>query len=146
VIYPVDFVATLLAAHRADPHAALGMRGWRLHQGTDGRDLLHVFATGIAAPTNVDVLLGTWGYLIPPGALDAAVHDFTGYPPEVRWVDDIWISGHLARRGVPRRVIPARGLPIETPASNRAALTFSLNRCGRNDRLAIEAFAPWWRT
>lgn len=144
VIYPADFIETLVRAHRRDPAAALGWRGWRVEPGRDPRDYLHVFATAMHAPCDVDILLGTWGYLVPPGALDGAVHDFSGWPPEVRWVDDIWISGHLARRGVPRRVIPARGLPIETQASGVAALTFGLNRSGLHDRIAIEAFRPWW--
>jgi hypothetical protein len=144
VIYPVDFLATLLRAHRADPKAALGWRGWRFRPGADPRDYDHIFATAVAVPTTVDVLLGTWGYLVPPHALDDAVHDFAAWPPEVRWVDDVWISGHLARRGIPRRVVPAKGLPIETRASSIAALTDGLNRSSRNDRIAIEAFKAWW--
>jgi hypothetical protein len=144
VVYPLDFIETLIVAHRAHQRSAVGWRGWRLRPGTDGRDLKHVFATAVSQPTRVDVLLGTWGYLIPPAALDNAVHDFAGWPHEVRWVDDIWISGHLARRQVPRHVIPARGLPLETAASNVAALTFGVNRSGHNDRIAIDAFAGWW--
>ena len=144
VIYPADFLATLLDAHRSDPFSALGWRGWRLEPGVDPRELDHVFATAVSVPTPVDVLLGTWGYLVPPGVLDEAVHDFHGWPPELRSVDDVWISGHLARRGVPRRVIPARGLPIETAASSVCALTDGVNRSGRNDRVGIEAFSAWW--
>ena len=144
VIYPADFVATLLAAHREAPAAAIGYRGWRIQAGRSSGRFDHVFATALDRRAAVDVLLGTWGYLVPPGALDAAVHDFSGYPEAVRWVDDVWISGHLARRGVPRLVVPARGLPIETRASGVAALTFGLNRSGANDRAAIAAFAQWW--
>ncbi len=144
VIYPVDFLATLLAAHRADPTAALGWRGWRLMPGVDPRDFDHVFATALKEPIAVDVLLGTWGYLVPPHAFDEAVHDFRPWPPELRFVDDVWISGHLARRGVPRRVVAGRGLPLETAASAVAALTDGVNRSGANDRRAIEAFAAWW--
>jgi lambda repressor-like predicted transcriptional regulator len=143
VIYPFDFIETLLNAHRADPRAALGYRGWRLKPGVDPRDLDHVFATALKRPEDVDILFGTWGYLLPAGALDAAAHDFEGYPPETRWVDDVWISGHLARLGVPRRVIPARALPLESKAAFVGALTDGLNRSGDNDRIAIAAFEPW---
>ena len=143
VIYPFDFIETLLNAHRADPRAAIGYRGWRLEPGRDPRDLDHVFATALKRPEDVDILFGTWGYLVPPGALDAAMHDFEGYPPETRWVDDVWISGHLARRGVARRVVPARALPIESRAAFVGALTDGLNRSGDNDRIAIAAFEPW---
>jgi hypothetical protein len=144
VIYPVDFLSTLLEAHRCDPMSALGWRGWRLQPGLDPRDFDHVFATAIREATLVDVLLGTWGYLVPPGALDGAVHDFRGWPAELRFVDDVWISGHLARRRIPRRVVAARGVPIETTASSVRALTDGPNRSGHNDRVGIKAFSAWW--
>lgn len=144
VIYPADFIEQLLAWHRRLPGAALGWRGWRIVPGRHPKRFPHVFATAVAEPTQVDILLGTWGYLVPPGAFDAAVHDFSGYPPAVRFVDDVWFSGHLARRGVPRLVVPGRGLPIETEASDLAALTFGPNRSGANDLEAIAAFRPWW--
>jgi hypothetical protein len=144
VIYPRSFISNLLAAHRADASAALGWRGWRLEAGVDPRDYAHVFATAVKEPVDVDVLLGTWGYLVPSGAFDEAVFDFDSFPPEARWVDDVWISGHLARRGVPRRVVPSPTFPLETRASFIAALTDTVNRSGRNDAIAIAAFAPWW--
>lgn len=144
VIYPHDFIETLVRAHRLDPQSALGWRGWKLEPDCTPHELDHVFATAVQAPEDVDILLGTWGYLVPPGALDEAVHDFSNWPPQVRWNDDIWISGHLAKRGVPRRVIPAIGLPIETGASGVAALTFGLNRSGENDRIGIAAFGRCW--
>lgn len=144
VIYPKDFIANLLAAHRQQPHAALGLRGWRLESGVDPRDYDHVFTTAIREAEPVDVLLGTWGYLIPPHAFDNAIFDFDGYPPEVRWVDDVWVSGHLARRGVPRLVIPGKSFPLETRAAFVFALTDTVNASGRNDAIAVAAFEKWW--
>lgn len=144
VIYPVDFLATLLDAHRREPMTAFGWRGWRLQPGLNPRDFDHVFATSVREATLVDVLLGTWGYLIPPGALEGTVHDFRGWPAELRFVDDVWISGHLARQGIPRRVVAARGVPIETAASSISALTNGRNRSGHNDRIGIQAFSAWW--
>jgi hypothetical protein len=143
VVYPVDFLETLLAAHRNDPRSAWGWRGWQLRRDIDPRYLKYTFATAITCPTDVDILFGTWGYLVPPGAFDETVHDF-GRRPQLRWVDDIWISGHLARRGIPRRVVPAHGLPIETAASAIASLCKGINRYGENDRIAIEAFREFW--
>lgn len=144
VVYPVDFLATLYAAHLADPHAALGFRGFSITRGSDPRDFDHVFATAVRTLTPVDVLMGTWGYLVPPGALDDAVQRYDGWPPELRWTDDIWISGHLARCGTSRRVVPAKRLPLETRASFVSALTDGPNNSGRNGRIAIDCFAEWW--
>ncbi|MCB1436246.1 MAG: hypothetical protein KDJ46_03645 [Rhodobiaceae bacterium] len=144
MIYPHDFLQTLVEAHRSFPAAALGWRGWRLEPGVDPRHFEHVWGSAVAQPTEVDILLGVWGYLIPPGALDKGVHDYAGWPDEVRWVDDVWVAAHLARRKVPRLVVPAPGLPIPRHTSRLAALTFGLNASGHNDRVAIHAFADWW--
>lgn len=107
-------------------------------------DLDHVFATGVSTCTPVDVLFGTWGYLVPPGALGPDVHAFDGQPEQVRWVDDVWISGHLARAAVPRAVASADELPLETMASFRAALTRGINRSGKNDEIALKLFESDW--
>lgn len=144
VIYPRHFIEILLNEHRRLRKAAFGFRGVRLSQGVPFYALDHVFATGISEPAAVDVLFGTWGYLLPPRTLGEAVHDFSGYAPQVRWVDDVWISGHLARAGVPRFVVRANELPLETPASFRAALTAGINRSGENDETALKVFADDW--
>lgn len=144
VIYPRDFLAGLLASHRADPAAAVGLRGVSVAPGVSFPALAHVLCSAISAPVPVDILFGTWGYLLPPGALDDAVQDFSGYPEAVRWVDDVWVSGHLARRGVRRVVVPTRRFPVETPGSAVQALTDGPNRSGQNDAAAIAAFAPYW--
>lgn len=142
VVYPLDFLGCLMAGHSRHPEAAVGLRGWRIPADLAWPE--HVFATGIRSSAQVDVLMGTWGYLVPPGALDAAVHDFTGWPPEVRWADDVWISGHLARRGIERFVVPATGLPLETIGSSIASLSGGRNANGSNDHAAIDAFVRWW--
>jgi hypothetical protein len=144
VIYPRGFLQTLLSEHRRRPGAALGFRGVCLQAGVRFFDLEHIFATGISSCTPVDILFGTWGYLIPSAALGPEVHAFDGYPEQVRWVDDIWISGHLARRGVVRLVVVADELPLETRTSFRAALTSGINRSGQNDEIALKLFASDW--
>jgi hypothetical protein len=146
VIYPPDFIETLLAAHRATPRAVVGYRGVTLGPGVAFGALRHVFATAVTARRPVDVLFGTWGYLVPPGALDAAVADFSGAPEAVRNVDDVWIAGHLARRGVARSVVPAPMYPIETVTTLRGSLTGGVNRSGENDRIAIAFFGDVWGT
>lgn len=144
VIYPRDYLETLLAAHRARPQAALGWRGWRLESGVPPRLFRHVWASAVAVPQPVDILLGWGGYLIPPGALDAAVFSFDGWPEAMRWVDDVWISGHLARRGVARLVVPARSYPVARAVSRRAGLSDGINRSDDHNRAAIAAFGGVW--
>lgn len=144
VIYPRNFIETLLREHRLRPGAALGYRGVRIETGTSFPALDHVLATGIAAAMQVDVLFGTWGYLLPPGSLGPDVHDLDSAPHGMRFVDDVWISGHLARAGVARFVVRADQLPIETPAALRQSLTGGVNRLGANDEMALKHFAKDW--
>jgi hypothetical protein len=142
VVYPRDFLRTLLDATRRHPGCALGYRGVRLAPPQPLVDLEHVFATAIAESVTVDILFGTWGYLLPPGTLDAAVHPRTG--EAFRWTDDVWVSGQLARAKVPRLVVPAVAMPVETGNSMRRSLAGGPNRSGNNDEIAIAAFAADW--
>lgn len=144
VIYPAGMIAALLAEHRRNPKAAIGLRGVVLSLDTRFADLDHVMATGISETTPVDILFGTWGYLLPPGCLGRDVADFSAAPPGARFVDDVWVSGHLARAGIERRVVAADTLPIETRASFRDALGFGVNRSGENDEAALKHFAKDW--
>lgn len=144
VIYPRRFLASLLDEHRRRPDAALGFPGVRLSPGIPFSRLDHTFATGIPEPRRVDVLFGTWGYLVPPGALGPEVHDLSAAPEALRWVDDIWFSGHLARAGVERWVVRADELPIETPNIWRSSLTGGVNASGRNDSIALDYFREDW--
>lgn len=144
VVYPRTLVSTLLSAHRNEPETAFGLRGVNLQSGTRFIDLWHVLSSGIDQIQPVDILFGTWGYMVPAWLCDGAIHDFSGYPEAVRWVDDVWISGHLARLGIARKVTPSDRFPLETFASMRQALTDGMNRSGENDETAIKAFEEIW--
>lgn len=144
VVYPRTLVSTLLSAHRDEPETAFGLRGVNLQSGTRFVDLWHVLSSGIDRIQPVDILFGTWGYMVPAWLCDAAIHDFSGYPEAVRWVDDVWVSGHLARLGIARKVTPSDRFPLETFASMRQALTDGMNRSGENDETAIKAFGEIW--
>ena len=80
-----------------------------------------------------DVLLGFGGAAIRPSFFDSAVFDI----PELLWmVDDMWLSGHLARRNVPIWV-PAR-CPIPVGADHvkldalRTSTFDGVDRAGSN--------------
>jgi hypothetical protein len=144
VVYPRTLVSTLLSAHRNEPETAFGLRGVNLQSGTRFVDLWHVLSSGIDQVEPVDILFGTWGYMVPAWLCDGAIHDFSGYPEAVRWVDDVWVSGHLARLGIARKITPSDRFPLETFASMRQALTDGVNSSGENDETAMKAFGEIW--
>ncbi len=144
VIYARDFIETMLAAHLAHPDAALGWIGWNIEQGVNPKHVRQIWGTTLSEPVAVDILLGHGGLAIPPGALDAQVHDYSDWPEELRWVDDVWFAGHLARRGVQRLVVPSPGYSVVRRLSGHFGLTFSVNSDGRNDQVGIAAMSAWW--
>lgn len=144
VIYPSDFVATLLAAHRSEPAPAWGYRGVALNRQAPFAELSHIFASALDEPQVADILFGTWGYAVTADMFDEGVFNYPGVDDAVRWVDDVWISGHLARRGVPRKIVASRLFPVESLTVMRQALTSGINRSGENDEIAIAAFGDDW--
>ncbi|MFI5778918.1 glycosyltransferase [Nocardia sp. NPDC051570] len=69
-IYPDTFLEDLLAAHRSAPTSTVGLRGYYAQNGSNPDNFPHVCGTALRQPRAVDVLMGMWGYLIPPGSLD----------------------------------------------------------------------------
>jgi hypothetical protein len=143
-VYPRDMVSTFLAWHAQYPDAALGYRGWALPRSLDWCQTQTLYATSIGQARNVDVVTGTWGILVQPRFFDGALTDYGPYPRDAFFVDDIWFNGHLARRDVPRVVIPARFPPLPTRATWINGLCFEENADGRRNNLVIRAFEPHW--
>jgi len=144
VIYPPDFVANLLRWQQARPGCALGLRGWSLPPSLDWRETQTRYGTEVTEPQRVDVITGTWGMLVEPRFFDAAVLDYSGFPADAFFVDDIWLNGHLARRAVPRLLVPCRLAPLPTPIGWINGLTYAENADGGRNNRVIEAFRDAW--
>lgn len=143
-VYPRDLVANFLHWHSRYPDAALGYRGWDVPPSRRWRDSRTLHATGLREPRIVDVLTATWGVLVQPRFFDASFTDYAAADRASFFVDDIWTSGHLARRGVERRVVPAARPPVSTLACRRNALSRGENRDGRHNDTMLAAFASSW--
>jgi hypothetical protein len=148
-IYPRRFVETFVRRAPEMPEAALSLRGWPMPASLRWRDSRALKGTEIAAPVRTDVITGCGGILVRPGFFDAAFFDYEPAPPGAFFVDDIWISGHLARRNVPKFVIPFSGPWIYAPAAAALcgrALDRQENRSGEtNDRVIAYFSADWQR-
>jgi hypothetical protein len=109
-IYPRDAVETYLHYHARLPEAALCFRGalipdnfvWFFPKLFPGNQ--------IREPRRVAVITGTASYLIQPRFFDSALWDYSTAPPSAFYVDDIWISGCLDRRGIEKYVVPASAM------------------------------------
>jgi hypothetical protein len=108
--YPRDALQTYLHYHEQKPGAALCFRGavipdnfvWFLPK---------LFrANQLREPKRVAVITGTASYLIQPHFFDSALWDYSAAPASAFYMDDIWISGCLDRRGVEKYVVPASAM------------------------------------
>jgi hypothetical protein len=106
-VYPRDALETYLYYHKQLPDAALCFRGGPMPKNLNWLIPKLFLASRIREPKRVAVITGCGSYFIQPGFFDSALWDYSGAPPGAFYMDDIWISGHLDRRGVKKYVVPA---------------------------------------
>ena len=63
-------------------------------------------ASELRQPEAVAVITGCGSYLIQPKFFDESLWDYSRAPQAAFYMDDIWISGCLARRKVKRYAVP----------------------------------------
>lgn len=102
----------------------------------------------VREPRRVDVMQGAGSYLVKPKFFGSAVHDTSSAPSALRWVDDVWFSGHCNANKV---VVPlSRYLfhPLRGRARFEASALGLKNRgttpATRNNTVAIRHFAHRW--
>jgi hypothetical protein len=109
-IYPRDAMETYLHYHSRLPEAALCFRG-ALMPNNFVWFLPKVFrANQIREPKRVAVITGTASYLVQPRFFDSALWDYSASPSSAFYMDDIWISGCLDRRGIKKYAVPASAM------------------------------------
>jgi len=105
--YPADALEIFLHYHQQMPDAALCFRGALMPRNFVWF-LPKIFrASQIREMKRVAVITGTAGYLIQPRFFDSALWDYSNAPESAFYMDDIWISGQLDRRGIEKYVVPA---------------------------------------
>ena len=109
-IYPRDAIETYLHYHEQLPDAALCFRGGEMPRSLDWRDAKLTYADQIREPRPVAVVTGCGSYLIQPRFFDEALWDYSNAPAGAFFMDDIWISGCLDRRGVKKYVVPGSAM------------------------------------
>jgi hypothetical protein len=109
-VYPRDALETYLCYNEELPEAALCFRGAAMPRSLDWRDAKMIYANELREPQPVAVITGCGSYLIQPRFFDELLWDYSEAPRGAFYMDDIWISGCLSRRGVERYVVPASAM------------------------------------
>ena len=105
-VYPRDALETYLHYNKQLPDAALCFRGAAMPRSLDWRDARMIKASELREPEAVAVITGCGSYLIQPRFFDESLWDYSKAPPAAFYMDDIWMSGWLARRNVRSYAVP----------------------------------------
>ena len=148
-VYPRRFIETFARYARELPDAALSLRGWPIPESRRWKDSREFLGTQITSPVETDVITGCGGILVRPRFFAPAFFDSSTAPPQAFFVDDLWISGHLARKGIRKYVIPYAEGHIYLPSLATLfgpALDKTANRTGLNNDALIDHFRRDWRS
>jgi hypothetical protein len=134
-LYPRDALETYLYYSEQLPNAALCFRGAAMPSTLDWDDAKMIYATDLREPRTVAVITGCGSYLVQPRFFDQSLWDYSAAPSVAFYIDDIWISAWLSRRGVKRYVIPASA---RMRSVSRQRRTVSLNKIPGRQKLNNE--------
>src|SRR6184192_3236149 len=144
-VYPRDALETYLHYSEQLPEAALCFRGAAMPRDLDWRHAKMIRASELREPQPAAVITGCGSYLIQPRFFDEALWDYSAAPKGAFYMDDIWISGCLDRRGVEKYVIPASRM-MRTALRQFGTMTLHDVPNGRrhNNNETIEFFSSSW--
>jgi len=134
-LYPRDALETYLYYSEQLPDAALCFRGAAMPSTFDWDDAKMIYAKDLREPRPVAVITGCGSYLIQPRFFNESLWDYSGAPSVAFYIDDIWISAWLSRRGVKRYVVPASAVMRSVRRQRR---TVSLNKIHGRQKLNNE--------
>ena len=144
-IYPRDALETFLHYHQQLPDAALCLRGGPMPRNFYWFLPKLFLGSRLREPRRVAVITGCGSYLIQPRFFDSALWNYSGAPASAFYVDDIWISGNLDRRGVEKYAVPASAM-MRTVRQQTG--TMSLHRVPRgrtyHNNEVVEYFRDTW--
>src|SRR5438876_3892290 len=137
-LYPPDALESYLYYSEQLPNAALCFRGAAMPSTFDWDDAKMIYAKDLREPRPVAVITGCGSYLIQPRFFDGSLWDYSGAPSVAFYIDDIWISAWLSRRGVERYVVPSSAIMRSVRRQRR---TVSLNKIRGRQKLNNEIIA-----
>jgi hypothetical protein len=144
-VYPADALETYLYYHRQLPDAALCFRGAPMPSDLKWRKPKITRADRVREPRRVAVVTGCGSYFIQPRFFDDQLWDYSNAPDAAFYMDDIWISGCLDRRGVAKYQVPASGM-MKTVRRQVGTMTLRDVPNGRrhSNNEAIAFFSDSW--
>ena len=132
MIFGRDFVKTMIEWSNGFPNQVITNKGWNARKFSE---------TGKYKDGDSDIFAGYAGVLLKPKFFDSAAVDTKSWIPSAFFSDDSWMSGHLARKGVPIKTIGYKGY-YNTPSIFVQGLSWSGNK--KNDKKNVNHFKDYW--
>jgi hypothetical protein len=144
-IYAPDTLATYLHYHGQLPDAALCFRGAPMPRNLHWTKPRLCLAARIRRPRRTAVMMGCGSYFLQPRFFEAGLWDYSTAPRGAFYMDDIWISGWLDRRGVEKYVVPGSAM-MRTAREQSGTMTLDEVPNGRrySNNEVIAYFRETW--
>lgn len=140
-LYPPRLLETLAAWSARLPDAVVSATGWPVTRNLrypHWTENYLVYGNELYAPHPVSIIRGNCGFAVRARFFDEALWTtMAAAPPGATVMDDVWISGHLARRKIPRFVVPFDADQFTRAAQLENVITLDANLgTGVKDRKA----------
>jgi hypothetical protein len=153
-IYPAAMLETYASQSVDKPNCALCLAGWTVPSTLKLKDrkCLRNGGTKLGQLSNnsierrIDIMQGVSSYYVNPSLFDEQIFEYSAAPKEAFFVDDVWISGQLARRGIDRWLIniPNRYIRLPNKNTHLHGLHKRENSDNHNDNTMYVYFAEDW--
>lgn len=143
IMYPRAWLETLVAGWCETPEKLVGLRGYTMDRGADGR--LRPYANwprDLPLHAREDVFLTTGsGVVFPRALLGSLAEAGTKFLSKAPTADDVWVNYVAHEAGILRRWLPNELKSLNIPGSQQSGALHSENiNGGRNDGYLRELF------
>lgn len=158
-IYAHDLVKNYLTYEKESKDSVLTMVGWDVPEGLDhAQRIVKYGAIGnkpkksqkVTKLTQVDCVQGASTFAVRPTFFSQEVFDYSQAPKEAFFVDDIYVSGHIAKQKVPVYVTPAPFRYARMKVLTHLVLSETLhrkeNKTGHNNNTLYQFYRLFWHS
>lgn len=138
VYYPPKFLKNLLKYSKKNPDKAIGYRGRILKDKLNYSSSDKYFGAPSRKPLKVDIITGTWGAVYRVKFFDENIFNDDIIRSNFM-VDDIWITGNLAKNNIQRIIIKNIGIKLINEIHNIDPL-WKINKQSDNNNKLLEHF------
>jgi len=138
VYYPPNWLSKLIEYSNKNPNSCIGYRGRVLKNKLHYNSSILYKGSPSSEPLEVDIITGTWGALYKPKFFTSEIFNYKKINDNF-FVDDLWITGNLAKNNIKRLIIEDVGITPLYEVSEIDSL-WSINSLSKNNDKMLSYF------